>query len=119
MSGIGLKGKARSKAGAGGPRVIEARLELGDDRCLYVSGVVSFDTVPRLSEAAERLFQGLDQISVDLSKVTRADSAGLALMVEWMRQARELELPITYLNIPAQMLAIARVSGLDRVLPLG
>ena len=112
-------GKLRAENGDHGPRVIDAKLAMGDDQRLYVSGVVSFDTVPRLSEQADHLFSRLERIDVDLSQVTRSDSAGLALMVEWMRQARLLQRPITYLNIPAQMLAIARVSGLDRVLPLG
>jgi phospholipid transport system transporter-binding protein len=50
--------------------------------------------------------------------VERSDSAGLALLVECLRQAHQSGKSLRFFNIPAQMLAIARVSSLDQVLPL-
>ena len=55
----------------------------------------------------------------DLAGVERADSAGLALLIEWMRRARRAGRPVRFLNLPPQMLEIARAASLDRVLPLG
>jgi len=80
-------------------------------------GELSFDTVPNLVERGEELFDGSPVLCIDLSGVDRADSAGLALLIEWTRSAREEGKQIRFVNIPAQMRDIARVSGLDNVLP--
>ncbi len=56
-------------------------------------------------------------VNIDLDGVTRTDSAGLALLVSWMREAKHCGLDIRFVNVPEQMLAIARVSGFDRILP--
>jgi ABC-type transporter Mla MlaB component len=56
-------------------------------------------------------------ISIDLAGVTRSDSAGLALLIEWLRESERQGRTITFLNMPAQMQSIARVCGLDGILP--
>ncbi|MFA7593302.1 MAG: STAS domain-containing protein [Thiohalobacteraceae bacterium] len=88
------------------------------DGRLLLAGELSFATVPRLWETSRNLLREDGDLHIDLKDVQRSDSAGLALLVEWMRVARQLGKPIEFLNIPAQMLAIARVSSLDQILPL-
>lgn len=83
-----------------------------------MGGVLSFESVPALSEQAEALFDGQSRVEIDLNDVQRSDSAGVALLVEWMGEAQRRAVDIRYLNVPAQMLAIARVSSLDQILPL-
>jgi len=95
-----------------------ATVRVGEDARLYVSGVVSYDTVPELCADADTLFSSDEVVTFDLGEVERADSAGLALLIEWMREAAHHRCEIRYINIPQQMMAIARVSGLDKVLPL-
>lgn len=94
-------------------------IQRGTDGRLILEGELSFTTVSRLFDEAQSLLGGTDVIRIDLQGIRRADSAGLALLVAWMRSARGLGKPIQFLNIPQQMLAIARVSSLDQVLPLG
>lgn len=96
-----------------------AAIQRGSDGRLILTGELSFSTVTRLCAEAQPLLGGAEDIRVDLQGISRSDSAGLALLVEWMRGARKLGKPIQFLNIPQQMLAIARVSSLDEVLPLG
>lgn len=81
-------------------------------------GILSFLTVPELIKRTSGLFDKSVNIEVDLGGVIRSDSAGVALLVEWMNEARHNDKQIRFLNIPLQMLAIARVSSLDQVLPL-
>jgi phospholipid transport system transporter-binding protein len=83
-----------------------------------VEGELSFVIVPALQQQAAGLFESARELDVDLSGVERADSAGLALLIEWMREARRRDKALRLLNMPAQMLAIARVSSLDEILPL-
>ena len=83
-----------------------------------LSGALTFETVPELWEEGERVFGDGPSLSLDLGGVTRADSAGLALLVDWLRRARECGQDVRFANIPEQMLAMARASGLDEVLPM-
>jgi len=95
-----------------------ASIETGGDGGLRLSGALSFATVRDLLDRFGELPDARGSIRIDLAQVTRADSAGVALLIEWMRLARAAGREIVFVNIPAQMLAIARVSGLDQILPL-
>ncbi|MGA7799783.1 MAG: STAS domain-containing protein [Gammaproteobacteria bacterium] len=94
-------------------------IESGEDGRLYLRGEVTFSTVPDIWGRSRALFDTGAEMVVDLRDVERADSAGLALLVEWMRTARRRQTAVRFVNMPAQMLAIARVSSLDQILPLG
>lgn len=96
----------------------DAALDLGDDGIHRVSGDLDLRTVPELLRQSAGLFQGRTQIVVDMSAVRRADSAGVALMVEWLRQARQSQAGLVYRNVPAQMLAIVKISDLEGCLPI-
>lgn len=90
---------------------------LGEDRFL-LSGELHFDNVPRVWEESEAMFAGAPGLTLDLAGITRTDSAGLALFIEWVRLARERHKPIAFKNVPAQMQALIEASGLTQVLPL-
>lgn len=96
----------------------EARIEEGAGGRLEIHGDLNFTSVPLLWNQCCSRFSGSTEFDIDLSGVQRSDSAGLAMLVECLRQARETGKTVRFFNIPAQMLAIARVSGLDQVLPL-
>lgn len=85
---------------------------------IQLCGILSFQTVPNLLMQSRGMFEKHGDIQVDLSEVIRSDSAGVALLVEWMNEAHRHNQEIQFLNMPAQMLGIARVSSLDQVLPL-
>ena len=97
---------------------MKARLEEVEDSWFRLSGELNFDSVPALLKTSLGLFHEVERIDIDMSAVARSDSAGLALLVEWMRQAEKMHKPIQFLNIPQQMMAIVRVSGLDQVCPI-
>ena len=81
-----------------------------------VSGALTFDTVPGLYKSSDSWFAGDDEIVIDLTQVARADSAGLALMVEWLRRAQVAGRRLHFANIPAQMQTLIRVNGLQGAL---
>jgi len=88
-----------------------------NDQCIHVSGELTFATVNAVLEQSEQVFKPLTSLDIDLSELVHSDSAGLALLVHWMRAANKENKKITFQNIPAQLLAIADVSGLDELLP--
>ena len=82
-----------------------------------VSGALTFETVPAVWHSSSALLSGGGDITFDLQGISHTDSAGLALLIEWMRTARAQDKRIAFKNIPAQMLAIATMSGVERMLP--
>jgi phospholipid transport system transporter-binding protein len=87
---------------------------VGDGR-YAVSGDLGFESVPDVLEKSRGIFERGEGIEVDLSGVTSSDSAALALLIEWIRLAREREIPIVYAGLPDQLLALAGISDLDDV----
>lgn len=85
---------------------------------INVSGDLTFTTVNELLSTSHTLFAPVAELDIDLSDVTRSDSAGLALLIDWMRLAKQMNKNIVFHSIPSQMLAMAHASGLDELLPL-
>ncbi len=104
---------------------IKPRIELRNDGVFLLSGELSFSSVPGLLREAQCILPSHTAsaevsagVTMDLQGVGRTDSAGLALLVEWMRESRAQGVEINFLNIPTQMLALAHLSGLEGVLSL-
>jgi len=85
---------------------------------IQISGELSFATVNQVLEQSEKMFEPIIDLDIDLAEVSRSDSAGLALLVHWIKQANSSNKKIVFHNIPKQMLAIADVSGLNEILPI-
>jgi phospholipid transport system transporter-binding protein len=96
--------------------VTEPRIEETGHGSWMLAGDLNFSTVPGLMDRMDIAAADRSRISIDLTGVTRSDSAGLALLVEWLREAERLGKTITFLNMPAQMQSIARVCGLGGIL---
>jgi len=88
------------------------------ENSLSLSGELSFKTVPALVASNKDFLKNGNSIDIDLAGVSRADSAGVALLIEWRRQAQKQNKSVCFINIPSQMLAIARLSGVDELLSL-
>jgi phospholipid transport system transporter-binding protein len=89
-----------------------------ETRVFNITGELSFSTVTDVMDETTLLFEKIAEIKIDLAGVTRSDSAGLALLIEWMRQAKKMKKTIQFKNLPAQMRAIADVTGLEEYLPV-
>jgi len=82
-------------------------------------GAISFDTARAALEQGRVLFGDVRVIKVDLSGVTDTDSAGLALLIEWVSWARHARREIRFFEIPKQIRAIARISEVEDLLRAG
>jgi len=96
----------------------EPRIELHDDGHYILLGELSFNTVPVIAPNFAKIVNNTDNVVLDLQGVTRTDSAGLALLIDWMRYAHNKDKHIVFKNMPEQMLAVAKVSELEDILPL-
>jgi len=87
-----------------------------DGGVVEVSGRMTFQTVPQfLAHTDEWLRSGTGKVTIDMHGVTLADSAGLALMLEWLEMARAAKREIVFTNIPEQTRDLIHVNGLQRV----
>jgi len=86
---------------------------------LEAQGAICFTGATQALNSGLALIGSGENTTIDLANVTEADSAGLAVLVEWLARARKLGTVLHYANIPAQILAIARISDLDELLTDG
>ena len=58
-------------------------------------------------------------LEVDCSGITHSDSAGLAVLLDWMAIMKREGRPLCFANLPSSLLAVARISGVDEMLQKG
>ncbi len=85
-----------------------------------IEGELNNQTVPVISQEFVQLIPAIagKNITLDLSLVSRSDSAGVALLVEVMQLAKSSNLTLFFSNLPQQMTDIAGISGLLDILPI-
>jgi phospholipid transport system transporter-binding protein len=88
---------------------------VGTDRAL-VKGVLDFATVGALLADGSRAIRDARVAFIDLSGVTASDSAGLALLLEWLSVARAAKVALRYENVPVQLQQLARLSEVEELL---
>lgn len=84
-----------------------------------LSGHMGFDTADKILYDSEGLFEEHTRIEVDLSGVTQTDSAGLALLLEWITWANHTVREIRFVDVPAKIDAIAKTTEVDSLLKRG
>jgi phospholipid transport system transporter-binding protein len=94
----------------------------GDGRA-RVEGVLDFASVSPLLTAGSNLINSkgikrAGRVAIDLDGVTSANSAGLALLLEWMDLARSRRIAIEFHNLPESLVRIAEFSNLQSLLPV-
>ncbi len=81
-----------------------------------ISGNLSFATATELLKQSEQLFESANVINVNLAAVTHADSAGLALLLEWLRYGKRTNKTVRYHELPAQLRSLAAISEVESLL---
>ena len=83
---------------------------------LELEGALSFETVPgvlaRTAEYAARPDVPA-RLTIDFAKVTAVDSSAVALLLDWLRQAKARGLALEFVNLPAALLSLARLYGVS------
>jgi phospholipid transport system transporter-binding protein len=87
-----------------------------------VRGALTFETARRACELGVKHFKRAKKapsIEVDCGGVTEADSAGLAVLLEWLKWALKHERPMSFENLPPAIRAVARISDVEPLLDGG
>lgn len=94
-------------------------LEDRGDGHFALSGEMSFDTAERILKESEVPFEKHTRIEIDLSGITLSDSAGLALLLEWVTWANHTVREVRFTGLPERVMAIARTTEVDKLLTRG
>lgn len=78
-----------------------------------VEGDLTFATIDKQVVKSFDFLKSASSITIDLSKVSNTDSAGLALMIEWIKMSRRYNTTLNFKNIPEQLRKLAKLSGFD------
>jgi len=89
----------------------------GDAR-FAVRGDMTFATAAALHAAGLAALRGstASTLELDCSGVTAADSAGLAVLVDWLSWARGAGRQLRLRAVPSKLVDIARISELDELI---
>ena len=89
-----------------------------EGNAIRVRGDLSFETTEEVLLASQPILDALSCWEIELSEVRHADSAGLALLMTWFRQAKQQQKSVHFYGIPVQMQKLIDVSGLNSILPI-
>lgn len=90
-------------------------VDLGRGR-FACKGELSFASVSYALKVCDPAFRSGAELMFDLARVVRADSAGVALLIEWLKRAEQKGASLRFAHVPEQVRAIARVSGLEETI---
>ncbi|HYP66440.1 MAG TPA: STAS domain-containing protein [Steroidobacteraceae bacterium] len=97
------------------------RLAAGAPGTLSAQGPLTFASARRASElgAAALSHAAAAKLEIDCRGITASDSAGLAVLLEWLSVARRAGRSLRYAQLPEGLAALARISDLEELLERG
>ena len=97
----------------------DASFEVQGGERSRVVGSLHFTTVSGLLSVGTEAIGRNEASVIDLAAVTASDSAGLALLIEWLSVAKAANRTLRYENIPSQLQQLARLSEVEELLVPG
>ena len=86
---------------------------------LQLTGALSFETLPGVLQESAAFAARPDlpeRLTIDFAGITGVDSSAVALLLEWRRQAQRLGKTLAFVNLPANLLALARLYGVEELI---
>ncbi len=90
-----------------------ASFEALPDGRARIAGALDFWTVTALLPLGSEAIEQGRASAIDLAGVTASDSAGLALLIEWLSIAQAAGRPLRYENVPSQLRQLGALSEVD------
>jgi phospholipid transport system transporter-binding protein len=89
------------------------------DEVLALDGALSFETLPEVLRASQEYAARSDlpdRLTIDFAGVGAIDSSAVALLLEWRRQAQRLGKRLEFANLPANLVALATLYGVEELI---
>lgn len=87
-------------------------IDLGQGKFI-VDGNLTFATIDKKTVKSLGFIASAEQVTINLAQVLKIDSAGLALIIEWLKYARLNDVQLFLENTPEQLIKLATLSGFD------
>ena len=81
-----------------------------------VNGAITFETALALRKMGDRWIKKEKDILIDFQAVDQCNSAGLAVMIAWLRHAKRLNKSIRFIEVPSSLRAISAVYKITEIL---
>ncbi|MEE9396017.1 MAG: STAS domain-containing protein [Methylococcales bacterium] len=85
---------------------------------IVLEGDFTFSSVSKIPKVSTRLVLESPDTVIDLAGISVIDTAGLALLVEWLGMAKRKGISLTFRNLPDPLWAIVCASNLDEWFPV-
>lgn len=97
---------------------MDSSVVLEDGKILVLKGVVNADNVMAIRKDGESIISKLSgDVVIDLLAISSAGAVTLSLLLTWLRTAKNRNISMVVKNMPDKLFDMARVSGLELVLP--
>jgi phospholipid transport system transporter-binding protein len=96
--------------------------DAGTSEVLKLTGALSFETLPGVLAQTTQFAARPDVpdcLTIDFAEVGTVDSSAVALLLEWRRLAASLGKRLAFVNLPANLLALAHLYGVDGLIQPG
>ncbi len=95
--------------------MIPLSLTVKSDELAVLSGDLTFATINKKTVRLIDFKKINHELVIDLAEINNSDSAGLALIIEWLKQGKTGQAQLRFKNIPLQLLTLAKLSGFDLI----
>ena len=92
--------------------------KLDSEKTLFIKGALTNETVMQHWEKIKPALSSCVYEFLDLKDVTQSDSASVALLLAIFRESMHVKCHIQFLNVPDQIIEIAKVNGVIHFLPM-
>lgn len=82
----------------------------------YLTGNLHFSNVMSVLEKSLSSFKKLPALVFDFSRLEASDSSGLALILEWIKLAKQYNKSIQFISLPKDLMEIAKAASLDKII---
>jgi phospholipid transport system transporter-binding protein len=98
----------------------DGRLSVQENGTLQLAGRFDYDSILSVRAEGEDLIRSLSSRTcrIDLGRVESSDSVFMALLLSWLRLCNARSISLDLVRVPPSLFDMARVSGLDSVLPI-
>lgn len=87
-----------------------------EGKLMRVSGRLTMETIGAAFAEAMQPLEGKEW-TIDLAQVEAADSAGVSLLLGWLRNAQRHEAKLAFINVPDNLRSLANLYGVADALP--
>lgn len=86
------------------------------DNEFHIRGDLDFSNVMSVYNKSLPLFGKTSEWVFDFSQLHSSDSAGLALMVEWMKLSKKMNSVISFNHLSEEIMSLAKAADMDGML---